>query len=99
MCTDPDSTNEGDDFREESGGWEGGDTQADEEEETIDAVLGASGADPKPINEIRDWKDLREQLKGDIVSAHKKRARLTTTHKLLLLRNASGKTTIVNCAI
>ncbi len=53
----------------------------------IDAVLDASGADPKPINEIRDWKDLQEQLKGDIVNAHKKHARLTTMHKLLLLCN------------
>jgi hypothetical protein len=55
----------------------------------IESVLGASGADPRPKADVRSWKELREQLKDDIVNAHKKRAKLTTINQLLLLRNFS----------
>ena len=44
-------------------------------------------ADPRPKVDVRTWKDLREQLKGDIAHAYKQCARLTTLNQLLLLRN------------
>jgi hypothetical protein len=76
------------DSDEESGEQEGDGSWANNEEEMIDSVLGA-GVGPRPKVDVRDWKDLREQIKDDIVNAHKKRARLTTINQLLLLRNFS----------
>ena len=79
----------GDDSHEESGEQEGDNDQADEEEEAIDSVLSASGVDARPKVEVRGWEVLREQIKDDIVHAHKKRSRLTTINQLLILRNFS----------
>jgi hypothetical protein len=76
------------DSDEESGEQEGDGSWANNEEEMIDSVLGA-GVGPRPKVDVRDWKDLREQIKDDIVNAHKKCARLTTINQLLLLRNFS----------
>ena len=47
---------------------EGEDGVADNEE-VIESMLSASGADPSKV-EVKSWKDLREQLKDDIVNAH-----------------------------
>ena len=67
---------------------EGSDSEShvDSEEETS-MVLRVNGADPKLKVEMRSWMDLREQLKNDIVDAHKQKARLTTINQFLLLRN------------
>ncbi|KAF8267563.1 hypothetical protein EI94DRAFT_1801468 [Lactarius quietus] len=51
---------------------EGDRGMADNEEAAIKSVLSASGTDPASNIEVRSWKDLREQLKGDIIDAHKK---------------------------
>jgi hypothetical protein len=75
--------NDSDESREQ----EGDGSWADSEEETINSVLGA-GVDPPKVD-VRDWKDLWEQIKDNIVKAHKKRARLTTINQLLLLHNFS----------
>jgi hypothetical protein len=49
------------------------DSKADDEEAAIELVLGASGnADAGSKVEVRNWKDLQEQLKDDIINAHKK---------------------------
>ena len=64
---------------------EGEDGVADDEE-VIKSMLSASGADLSKV-EVKSWKDLQEQLKDDIVNAHKKRAMLTTINQLLLLHN------------
>ena len=66
---------------------EGEDSQAESEEEAIAMVPHVGSADPRPKVDVRTWKDLREQLKGDIAHAYKQRARLTTLNQLLLLRN------------
>jgi hypothetical protein len=89
LAVELDSTDEGNDSHtnEESEEWEGGDTQANNEEAMIDTVLHVSGTDPRPKGDLRSWKDLREQLKGDIIDAHRKGARLTTINQLLLLHN------------
>jgi hypothetical protein len=87
-CTDLDGAS-GDDSHKESGGQEGDDDQADEEEESIDSVLSTSGVDARPKVEVRGWDVLREQIKDDIVHAHKKHPRLTTINQLLLLCNFS----------
>ena len=55
-------------------------------EEVIESMLSASGADTSKVK-VKSWKDLWEQLKDDIVDAHKKQATLTTINQLLLLRN------------
>ena len=55
-------------------------------EEVIKSMLSASGADTSKVK-VKSWKDLWEQLKDDIVDAHKKQATLTTINQLLLLRN------------
>jgi hypothetical protein len=87
-CTDLDGVS-GDDSHKESGQQEGDDDQADEEEELIDSVLSTSGVDARPKVEVRGWDILQEQIKDDIVHAHKKHTRLTTINQLLLLRNFS----------
>ncbi|KAI9435017.1 hypothetical protein BJY52DRAFT_1230983, partial [Lactarius psammicola] len=84
--TNHDSASESEDAYKEPGG-DGGDIWVDSEEEMVDAMLGARATDPEPKDDIRSWKDLREQLKDDIINAHKKHARLTSMNQLLLLRN------------
>jgi hypothetical protein len=86
-CTNLDGASGDDSYEESERG--GDDNQADEEEETIDAVLSTSGVDARPKVEVRGWEVLREQIKDDIVHAHKKRTRLTTINQLLLLHNFS----------
>ncbi|KAH9049187.1 hypothetical protein EDB83DRAFT_2522725 [Lactarius deliciosus] len=76
--------------------WEGNAIQGfqvDNEEAAIntelvlDAGAGAGGVDTRQKVDIRSWKELQEQLKDDIVDAHKNRARLTMLNRLLLLHN------------
>ena len=50
-------------------------------------MLGASGVDSTLKVEVRSWKELQEQLKDNLVDAHKKWATLTTINQLLLLCN------------
>ena len=89
-----DGTSEHNDSHEESSEWEDGiqadDEEAEEPEEVmIESLLDASGTDPRPKVDVRSWKELQEQLKDDIINAHKKHAKLTTINQLLLLRNFS----------
>ena len=41
-------------------------------EEVIESMLSVSGTDPGSKVEVKSWNDLREQLKDNIVNAHKK---------------------------
>jgi len=42
------------------------------EEDMIDNLLDAGGAEPKPSEDIREWCELREQIKSDLELAEKK---------------------------
>ena len=66
---------------------EGEGSDAEDEEAAIESTLGASGADSGLKVDVRNWKELREQIKDDLIDAHKKRAKLTTINQLLLLHN------------
>jgi hypothetical protein len=44
---------------------------SDSEEEDMDDFLDTSGAEPRAKEMIRDWNKLREQLKSELIMAHK----------------------------
>ena len=69
---------------------EGEGSNAEADEAAIEGVLGVSGVDSGLRVEVRSWTELWEQLKGDIVDAHKKRATLTMINQLLILHNSEG---------
>lgn len=78
---------EGSDSDKESRGGGERNTHANNDMDVMGTVWHVSSADPRPKGEARTWKDLQEQLKDDIIDAHKQRARLTKINQLLLLRN------------
>jgi len=59
----------------------------DGEEDDIDDFMEASGAEPNAKEDIRDWKDLREQIKSDLTMAHKNHDSLSRINQFLILRN------------
>ena len=72
---------------DEPDGFEGEGSNAEDDKAAIKGVLGASGVDSGLKVEVRSWTELQEQLKGDIVDAHKKWATLTMINQLLILCN------------
>ncbi len=53
----------------------------------MDNFVKASGSDPKVKEDIRSWKELREQLKLDWLEGQKKNERPTRLNKLTILQN------------
>ncbi len=60
---------------------------SDREEDDMDNFIEASGSDPKAKEDIRSWKELREQLKLDWLEGQKKNERPTHLNKLTILQN------------
>ena len=89
---------EGDDEDDEVGGDqedEMGDAQevqdevvpSEDKEDEIDNFMVVSGRDPIVKEGVRRWPELRDQIKTDLVVAHKDQKLLTTLNKLLVLQN------------
>jgi len=57
------------------------------EEDNIDNFMAAGGSEPKAKEDIRDWHELREQIKSDLGMAHKRHDTLTCINQFLILRN------------
>lgn len=57
------------------------------EESDIDEFMAAGGSEPKAKEDIRNWHELREQIKSDLVAAHKRHDTLTCINQFLILRN------------
>jgi hypothetical protein len=83
--------NDGDNDNDDNDGDDDDDnnvvTNSDGEEETIDDLLDAGGAKPKPREDIREWHELREQIKQDLELAEKKKETHGKITQLLILRN------------
>jgi len=62
-------------------------TSSEGEEETIDDLLDAGGAEPKVMEDIQGWQELREQIKSDLELAEKSKSSLSKITQLLILRN------------
>jgi hypothetical protein len=60
---------------------------SDREEDDMDDTMDAIGSEPKVKEDIRPWKELREQLKSDWVEGHKKHETPTCLNKLTILQN------------
>ena len=61
--------------------------EEEEEEEEMDNFIEAGGLELRAKDDIRGWKELRDQIKSDMNEAHKKHEPLTHMNKLLILRN------------
>ena len=59
----------------------------EEEEKDMDNFIDASGLEPNAKNDIRGWKELRDQIKSDMDEGHKRHDTRTRMNKLLLVRN------------
>ncbi len=61
---------------------------SEEEEEDVDMLLDAAGSEPKAKEEIRGWKELREQIKDDLLKAYREKNKMCTrANQLTILRN------------
>jgi hypothetical protein len=60
---------------------------SDREEDDMDNFMEASGSEPKANEDIRLWKELREQLKLDWLEGQKKKETPTHLNKLTILQN------------
>ena len=79
----------------EDGSKEGGnkdgkkkdDVDLKDEEDNTDSFMEAGGCEPKATEDICKWPDLRDQIKNDILKAHKDQKPLTHINQLLVLQN------------
>jgi hypothetical protein len=62
-------------------------SSGNEEEEDIDNFMAAGGSEPKAKEDIRDWNELRDQIKSDLTMAHKQHQPLSRINQLMILRN------------
>jgi hypothetical protein len=60
---------------------------SDREEEDMDDFADVGGAEPKEVKDIRGWQDLREQIKSDLLVAHKRHDPISRINQLMVLRN------------
>jgi hypothetical protein len=63
---------------------------SDEEERDMHNFIDAGGALPRGIDlieDVRGWLDLREQIKSDLLIAHRRHAPISHINQLLVLRN------------
>jgi hypothetical protein len=60
---------------------------SEHEEDDFDIFMAAGGPEPNTKADIRDWRDLREQIKSDLEIAHKRHEPLSRINQLLILRN------------
>ena len=60
---------------------------SEDKEDKIDNFMVVSGRDPIVKEGVCGWLELRDQIKMDLVVAHKDQKSLTTLNKLLVLRN------------
>jgi hypothetical protein len=60
---------------------------SEEEEEDVDMLLDAAGSEPKAKEEVHRWKELREQIKDDILKAYRENKMHTQANQLTILRN------------
>jgi hypothetical protein len=84
---DSDNDNDDDDDEDEDDDDDEADVGSEGEEQTIDNLLDAGGAEPKAIEEIQGWHELREQIKADLTLANKKKEMTGKITQLLVLRN------------
>lgn len=63
------------------------DAQAEEEADEEEAFLEAGGAEARPLEAIRGWEALREEIKEELKRMKNKNGRLTEINQLLILRN------------
>jgi hypothetical protein len=61
--------------------------KSDDEEDEIDNFMEAGGCEPNAKEDIRGWRELRDQIKADLETAHKRHETLTHINQLLVLRN------------
>ena len=59
--------------------------QSEDEENGIDNFMMATGCDPIVKEDVHGWLELRDQIKMDVVAAHKDQRSLTTLNELLVL--------------
>lgn len=50
-------------------------------------MLDAVGSEPKAKDEVRGWKELREQIKEDLIKGHREHKPLSYMNQLTILRN------------
>jgi hypothetical protein len=58
-----------------------------EEEEDVDMLLDAVGSELKAKEEVHGWKELRKQIKDDILKAYRENKMCTWANQLTILRN------------
>jgi hypothetical protein len=58
-----------------------------EEEEDVDMLLDAVGSELKAKEEVHGWKELRKQIKDDILKAYRENKMRTWANQLTILRN------------
>jgi len=61
--------------------------ESEGEEDDMDNFMEASGCEPNAKEDIRGWRDLRDQIKANLEAAHKRHDPLTQINKLIILRN------------
>jgi len=60
---------------------------SEEEEEDVDMLLDAVGSELKVKEEVCGWKELREQIKDNILKAYRENKMCTWVNQLTILRN------------
>jgi len=60
---------------------------SEREEDDMDNFMEASGYEPKAEEDIRGWRELRDQIKTELEAAHRQRAPLSHLNKHLVLLN------------
>ena len=60
---------------------------SEDEKDTTDNFLEASGCSPKPKEDVCRWEDLRDKIKHDIEEAHKQNEPPKHINQLLILWN------------
>lgn len=53
----------------------------------MDNFVDVGGADPKVDEDIRGWMELREQIRSDLLTAHKRHEPISHINQLMVLRN------------
>ena len=61
--------------------------EEDKDEDNMDNFIDPGGFELDAKNDIRGWKELRDQIKSDMNEAHKRHETLTRMNKFLILRN------------
>jgi len=60
---------------------------SEKEEEDMRNFMDAGGAEPRGIEDVQGWQELQEQIKSDLLIAHKQYDPISHINQLLVLRN------------